>query len=454
MNAKILATFDRHAAATFDKQLYLADLVGVSHRWDFDMASGMLSFDGKHRWKVQMLGSQSDRSGTWLWAWANEASDIPPGLLTSVNALRKLGTERSYDELCQPNLPADKHDGHFWAVLATGLCKAKAYYRGVYEGGAVFLMITDRTFPWHIDDPLARLASVFPQAISSLAIANHREALLGHAQLLGLTVTQQQRTALVADASGNHWTAQFDQRNRLARLSGSVGAVEQLPGQDAPTISALADGVTRKQVAPTTAKHVSTGRKISRYVKLWLHHCWENFLGATLLSAVIAAVVGLIVWWIASPEVATIVAAVVFVGHWVVCFHPTDLETDVRYLRRKGWVTVWVSSLRSTEALQKYVEAYPEGFGRDVGIGEPNSAAVVYAPLGKDLAVTIRGHVRGAVTDEELADRARSMQHSGYGTVLLYHDLDYRRLIVPEAVAADAPVAWLGTFRYSTARPQ
>jgi hypothetical protein len=221
MNPKLLAAFDQHAAATFDKQSCLNELVGELD-WQFEMDSGLLSFGDRHQWQAQILGTQSDESGTWLWAWANEASGIPENLLVAANALRKLGTAKGIAELTEAQLPADEYDGHFWSILATGVCKADAYYRGPYEGGAVFLLIEDPAFDRQVDNPLLRFATIMPQAVSAYPISNHKRAVAGYADFLGLTAEAQGDTVVVADGSGNQLTAEFDGQNRLTKLAGEL----------------------------------------------------------------------------------------------------------------------------------------------------------------------------------------------------------------------------------------
>lgn len=221
MNPKLSSTFDRHAAATFDKQLFLNDIVGELD-WEFSMDTGVLGFGGTHRWHAQVLGTQSEQSDTWMWGWANEESTIPDNLLACANSLRKLGDDKGISEMTEARLPADELDGHFWAILATGLYKANAYYRGPYEGGAIYLLIKDTQYVQQVDNPLVRLATVFPQAISTYAISNHKHALTGHAEFLGLSVQPQGNATVVADSQGKQLSAEFDDQNRLTNLSGDV----------------------------------------------------------------------------------------------------------------------------------------------------------------------------------------------------------------------------------------
>jgi len=139
---KLEELFDEHGALSFEKQLRLADLVGESN-WRFDMDAGLLSFDTFNS-SVQLLGTVSEYSQTWLWAWANAESNIPGRLLRSSEELRAAGRRLNVAELIEAEFSVDAfQNGHRIAMVAVGILGATAYYRGPYEGGALFMLIPE-----------------------------------------------------------------------------------------------------------------------------------------------------------------------------------------------------------------------------------------------------------------------------------------------------------------------
>jgi hypothetical protein len=186
MHAELMRLYLRHAASSFDKQLHLSQVVG-SCEWQLDLGSGQLSFGNQYHWQAQVLGTEAEESNTWLWAWANQASQIPPQVLGAALTLRLLGEHRQIPALTEPQVLLDDFDGHFLAMIGSGICRASAYYRAPYEGGAAYLLIKDDAFPLCSDAPVARIASVFPQAISSLEIPDHKVAFIGYLEFYGLT---------------------------------------------------------------------------------------------------------------------------------------------------------------------------------------------------------------------------------------------------------------------------
>ncbi len=146
MSLTLQTLFDSHALSSFAKQRHLNELVGEDD-WDLDLETAALSFSSGKTWKIQLLGSESFVSDTWLWAWANDQSDLPPDVLQLSERVRAFGEEHDIDELTQPDIPLDWGDGHMMSLIALGICNATAYYRCPHDNGAVFVVIDDKSFP-------------------------------------------------------------------------------------------------------------------------------------------------------------------------------------------------------------------------------------------------------------------------------------------------------------------
>ncbi len=217
MSPQYPSLFLPHVIEAFDRQLHLADLVGQLD-WRFDMASGRLSFGNRFVWRAQVLGTESDSTGTWLWSWANAASDIPDNLLQASLSMKAFGEQHEIPELTAPEVPLDAIDGHSLALIVSGICRANAYYRGPYDGGAVFLLIQDDSFPCNTEPPLARIATVFPQAISALEIPNHRLAFLSYLASYDILGRSDGKNVVVEEDSKANLTATFDEQDRLIKL--------------------------------------------------------------------------------------------------------------------------------------------------------------------------------------------------------------------------------------------
>jgi hypothetical protein len=214
--------FLEHVAASYDKQMALGELVGKNN-WQFDMASGTLAFGTKFTFKIQMIGTESTHSNTWLWAWANEASAIPRSMLRAAEELRAFGEKNGLSELTQPGFPLSQRiNGHVFSMIASGVCHGDAYYRGPYEGGALFMLIRDERYPHIAHNPQTRISTLFPQLIASLPIPNHRLALRHYLESYLAKIDEQGDTITANFGKNKILKARFLPDNRLAEISGQL----------------------------------------------------------------------------------------------------------------------------------------------------------------------------------------------------------------------------------------
>lgn len=217
--------FALHSAASFDKQRQLADLVS-DLPWHFDVGAGLLSFADKFSWRAQLLGTESTSSQSWLWGWANISNGVTDDLVQSASRLRRYGESEQIRVLTQPELPITEAEGHIFAMIASGYCGARGYYRGPYPGGAVYLLVTDDKFPACTQAALQRIATIFPQMISSFEIDDHRLALRAYLKYYGLEWEQNADRIVVCENGTPNLTAEFDGLNRLTKLSATVTPVK------------------------------------------------------------------------------------------------------------------------------------------------------------------------------------------------------------------------------------
>jgi hypothetical protein len=57
------------------------------------LAAGIATFGDDLRFPLQLLGSESHLGGTWLWAWADAQSNLPPALLHLAGWPRDYGVQ-------------------------------------------------------------------------------------------------------------------------------------------------------------------------------------------------------------------------------------------------------------------------------------------------------------------------------------------------------------------------
>jgi len=224
MSPEFETLYHRHILTSFEKQLRLADVVG-GRSWSFSMDDGLLTFedDGKAEpiaFTVQLLGTAADHDSTWLWSWANAASQIPPPLTQDAQHLR--GSDAAPEFATSTFvLDLDNADDHRMALTSTGLLTADAYYRGPYNGGAAFFLLRDERL--RLPPPEgARSITTISQAISSLAIVDHRAAITAYFNARGFQPRADGDKAVVATMAGGELRVEFDMQGRLADLRGTL----------------------------------------------------------------------------------------------------------------------------------------------------------------------------------------------------------------------------------------
>lgn len=223
--------FTRHGAASFDKQIYLEAMLGKSG-WAFDLNSGVLAFRRPHeedlQLNVQVLGTESEDSHTWLWGWANP-SGIPETLLRSANELKALGATANVPELVTAELPiTPRMTPQRIAMVACGVQRAACFFRASYPRGALYLLIKDPRYKRSITRPIPRIARVFPMFLSDYAVADQRTALISYLRFYRLDVQEENRRivattrfvsrSLIGTAAPQRLIGEFDEEDRLMSL--------------------------------------------------------------------------------------------------------------------------------------------------------------------------------------------------------------------------------------------
>jgi hypothetical protein len=123
--------------------------IGSWERWNYDADSGTLTFSDEEGPKViadvQVVGTTSTASRSWLWGWANES--VPPARTAQLALVRKFGEAEFVPILTQPESP-DSVD-HGWEL--TGVTAKIIGARGAYRaprasGGYTYYVYTDIRF--------------------------------------------------------------------------------------------------------------------------------------------------------------------------------------------------------------------------------------------------------------------------------------------------------------------
>jgi hypothetical protein len=209
--------FELHVAGSVDKQLQLSELIG-EHAWQLDIDRGKIQFGELGPWRIQVLGLASKRTGTWLWSWAIQTIEIPPGLLKVVTALQRLGELKQIVEFTDFELPRGEQIGTRLALTAAGMFKADAFYRAPYSGGALYLLLADPIYPRERVNPAVRIPTILPQVFERFRNLDHRQVLDGYLAFYGLTAVPEGPDVVIENGTGPILRAHFDDRDQLTSM--------------------------------------------------------------------------------------------------------------------------------------------------------------------------------------------------------------------------------------------
>ncbi len=118
--------------------------LGSHERYIWDQNTGLIAFsDGgvvKVEAPVQFVGSISSKTGTWLWAWADES--VRERVRRQLEAVRTFGEENGFGKLVEPEWPADETDGWQMTAVTAYILRAAGAYRTRDDAGVLFMVLT------------------------------------------------------------------------------------------------------------------------------------------------------------------------------------------------------------------------------------------------------------------------------------------------------------------------
>ena len=209
---------ERYGGIAMDKQLNFGEFIG-NNNWNINIANGEISFGTDIVLPIQVLGTISHSSQTWLWAWANTKSGLSENVIKQSLQLKKYGEENEIDLLKNDTFDFTKEDLHLIGIIASGIHNSSGYYICDYGQGAMVVTIkSEKVDKINKEDNHYRILTVFPQLISQFEM-NHNYALTNYLIAKGYTISEN-GTKLSATKNGQIITAEFDELSRLTKLNG------------------------------------------------------------------------------------------------------------------------------------------------------------------------------------------------------------------------------------------
>lgn len=211
------ALIERFAAIGLDKQHNLAEIIG-ERDWQVDLDQQKIYFGDDLSYSIQVLGSFSFDSESWLWAWANVQQGLAPELIQQANALKAYGEQHNISFLTEAMSECEETTAHLVGMLASGLFANSCYYAARHEHGIFLVSFTDPAIDAVASLDQARISSVFPQIISLFEM-NHHNALQHYLTDKEFRLDKVSPTQIVAHKHNVTVSAAFDELSRLTALN-------------------------------------------------------------------------------------------------------------------------------------------------------------------------------------------------------------------------------------------
>ena len=214
-DADFLQFLAEYGLVAFDHQLRLSEVVG-DRDWQLDQDRGVLRFGDDIVLDAQILGSSSDRSQTWLWAWANPS--VGDELTREARRARELGAASAASVFTAPEFPISRvGDDHALALCAAGLLGADAYYRCPYPGGAAIVVVDCAQV--HAQRSEADVPSLLLEAVQAIPDAVSRVSIARYLDTNAITFAPADDGITL----GNGTSLRFDSAGRLVEIASSDG---------------------------------------------------------------------------------------------------------------------------------------------------------------------------------------------------------------------------------------
>ena len=216
----------KHGLRALDKQVHLSDLFDEAD-WLLDQDEGTIAFGGDVVCSAQVLGTQADASGTWLWAWANRS--VPATARRDADLMRSFGqrhgipafteAERAIDPAMTPEM---------LSLVASELTDADGYYRAPSDAGAVFVLLRlPGGAPHRALGDVRHVVRTLGLAQLVLTVGFDREAIEVYLASAGLEVLGGADEVIGRGADEASVTVRFDRLGRIREIRTTLDPDEE-----------------------------------------------------------------------------------------------------------------------------------------------------------------------------------------------------------------------------------
>ena len=210
---------EQFGAAALEKQRNFYEITG-DLSWNVDMDKEEITFGEHLTFPMQVLGSFSHSSETWLWIWDNKAGGYAESVMKQALLLKQYGEENNIDVLTVGKFDAVENDLHLIGMIAVEMFNGSGYYLGNYGQGTMVLTIKSDLIDRVESEEFSRILTVLPDLFSTFEIQNHKNVFTNYLTQKGYKLTSN-GNEIKAEKNENVINAVFNEDNLLTKLNGN-----------------------------------------------------------------------------------------------------------------------------------------------------------------------------------------------------------------------------------------
>ena len=220
------ALFDQFALGSAEQQELAQEVVG-GRPFTADLTSGVVGFEPGLEVRAELVGTEADDPGSWMWSWANP-SGFSDRVTGAARYARSYGEQHGVGELTSGEIPLDGRAlGYRLTVVTCGLAGGYAYYPATAAPGTTAYMLLDHPSLALPPVQLARALTVLTAMSASGQVADWRHALFSYAEQRGLEARPAERWVdLVHPGTQGSIRVDLDEHGRVANIAGRLRPVE------------------------------------------------------------------------------------------------------------------------------------------------------------------------------------------------------------------------------------
>lgn len=217
--ATLTSHMETFALVSLEKQDKFARTVGRTIG-QLELDAGIIRFP-ELELPFQVLGTESENTLTWLWAWADEQTEVPESLLKSSLEMRMWGQKEGISECTVPSVDLNAADGTVISLVASGVCTASCYYHEVYQGGGLFLLLFSDAIDRQSGFTVASLSKSFSD-LASVHEFNHRTAFRSYFERKQIPFTEHDTFIVSEMETGEDIRVNFSRSGQLISINGKT----------------------------------------------------------------------------------------------------------------------------------------------------------------------------------------------------------------------------------------